>query len=294
MTNPLNQLKMNYRKYVGGVFSLLLFISLLGCTAKKKTDLQNMSLQGKVKQMIETQYIAVEKFGKVEKGDLYRRDGWDMTIDFNEQGNYSKITYFDSYGQIVGYTDYLYNKQNQLTTEQNYDAEGGFSDKRVYSYDEKNRINQIVRLNSSGNLTGSTLIEYDDKKNIIERASYNARGKLLGKEVSKTDKNDFPIETKIYNSENRLVNYRTEAFDKKGLRRELTVFSPEEDVLMKISFNYDKKGNLILQEGTDETGAAFLPVRYEYEFDKQKNWIRRVEYVGDKPTFVTERHFQYY
>ena len=286
---------MNYRKYVGGTFSLLLFISLLGCTTEKKTDLRNLSLQGKVKQMIETQYIAVEKFGKIEKGDLYREsNGWDMTIDFNEQGNYSRITYFDSYGREVGYTDFSYNEQNQLVAEQNYDAEGNLSDNRTYSYDEKNRVNQIIRFNNAGGLTGSTLTEYDDKKNMIERATYNARGRLLGKEVSKTNENDFPIETKIYNSENNLVNYRTEVFDKKGLRRELTALSPEEDVLMKISFDYDKRGNLILQEGTDETGAAFLPVRYEYEFDNRKNWIKRVEYIGDKPTFVVERQFQYY
>jgi hypothetical protein len=78
------------------------------------------------------------------------------------------------------------------------------------------------------------------------------------------------------------------------LRTELAVLSPEEEVIMKVFFKYDKKENLILQEGVDEIGQPFLPKRYEYEFDKHGNWTKRVEYEGDKPTFVLERQFEYY
>ena len=285
---------MRYGKYFGGVFSILLLISLTGCATKKKTDLQNLALQGNVKQMIELQYLAVEKFGKVEKGDPYRTEGWDVVMNFNERGYYSKITYVDSYGKDVGYTDYLYSDQNVLIAEQNYDSEGGFSDKNVYSYDEKKRVSQILMINSSDGLNGSSLVDYDDKDHSVTESTYNSRGKLLRKEVQIVDKNGLPVETKIYNEENNLVNYRKETFDKNGSRTELTVLSPEEEVLMKVFFKYDKKENLVLQEGVDETGQAFLPMRYEYEFDKQGNWTKRVEYVGDKPTFVLERQFEYY
>ena len=285
---------MNYKNYLEWVFITLLLVLLPGCTAKKKTDLQTLALQGKVKQMIELQYFAVEKFGKVEKGDPYRQDGWDVVMDFNERGCYSKITYIDSYGQNVGYTDYLYNEQNELYSEHNYDAEGGFSDKRNYSYDEKKRAYEILLINSSDGLNGSVLLDYDDKENTVTESTYNARGKLLNKEVRKMDKNGLPIETKIYNGEKNLVNYRKETFDKNGLRTELTVLSPDEDVLMKIFFKYDDKDNLISQEGIDENGKAFLPTRFEYEFDKQGNWTKRVEYINNKPTFVLERQFEYY
>jgi hypothetical protein len=63
---------------------------------------------------------------------------------------------------------------------------------------------------------------------------------------------------------------------------------------MRIFLKYDAKENLISQEGADETGQAFLPVHYEYEFDKQGNWTKRIEYVGDKPASVLERQFEYY
>jgi len=273
---------------------LLPLILLLGCAAKKKTDLQNLSLNGKVKQMMEFQYIAVEKFGKVEKGDPYRSDGWDKVMDFNEQGNYTKITYSDSYGNEVGYTDYLYDSKQELFAEQHYDSEGGFSSRSEYSYDEKKRVSQIIRINSGDGLSGSTLIDYDDKENIVAESSYNSRGKLLRKETRKIDKNGFPVETKIYNGENSLVNHRKETFNNKGLRTDFIALSPDGDILMKVVFKYDKKENLILQEGVDEKGEAFLPKRYEYDFDKQGNWTRRVEYTGEKATSVQERHFEYY
>ncbi len=282
------------QKGLGGITLAFFLLFLSGCAAKKKTDLQNLSLHGKVKQMIELQYLAVEKFGKAEKGDLYREDGWDLIMNFNEDGYYSKIEYLDSYGNEVGYTDYLYNSDNELFTEQNYDAAGGFSDKKVFSYDDKKRVTQIVGFNNADGLSGSILIEYNEKENLIVEASYNFRGKLLGKEVRKVDKNGFPVETKIYNGEEKLINYRKEKFDKNGSREELSVLSPDGEVLMRVFFKYDKNENLISQEGTDEAGEAFLPIRYEYEFDKQGNWTKRVEYVGDKPTSLLERQFEYY
>jgi len=286
---------MNYRKYFGIVFSILLLISLPGCTAKNKSDLQNMSLQGKVKQIVELQYLAVEKFGKTEKGDLFREEGWDLILNFNEQGNYSKITHVDPYGKEVGYTDYLYDGQNGLLVSvQNYDSEGGFSDRANYVYDEKKRIYEVVMLNNNDGVSGSMLVDYDDKENRVTESVYNHRGMLLKKEIQKLDKKGLPVETKIFGEDNNLINYRKEKFDKNGLRSELTVLSPDEQVVMKVFFKYDKKENLILQEGIDEAGEAFLPVRYEYEFDKQGNWTKRVEYVGDKPTFVLERQIEYY
>ena len=285
---------MNYKKQVGAIFSIILLIILSGCSAKKKTDLQNLSLQGKVKQVIELQYLAVERFGKPEKGNLYRAEGWDLIMEFNEQGYFTKMTHVDPYGKEVGYTDYLYNEQNELVSELNYDSEGGFIDRTNLIYDEKRRLYETVTINSNDGISGSMLVDYDDKENKVTESVYNHRGMLLQKEIRWLDKKGLPVETRIFGEDNNLINYRKEKFDKNGLRSELTVISPDEEVIMNITFKYDKKENLILQEGTDEEGKAFLPVRYTYEFDKQGNWIKRVEYMGDRPTFILERQFDYY
>ncbi len=286
---------MSHKRFIGGIFSILLLITLSGCTAKKKTDLQEMSVQGKAKRITELQYLAVEKFGKVEKGDPYRPEGWDLIMDFDEQGYFSKTTSIDVQGEAVGYTDYLYNEQKQLVELLNYDAEGGFSDKALRTFDEKGRVYEVAMINSNGGINGSVLVDYNDKARTVTETSYNAQGKQMRKEVRQLNKKSLPVETRIYDGKNNLINHRTETFGKNGLRESLTVFLPEDgSIEMNITFKYDKKGNLILQKGTDNEGQQFLPQRYEYEFDERGNWIKRVEYSGESPEFVLERQFEYY
>jgi hypothetical protein len=217
-----------------------------------------------------------------------------MVILFDEKGYFLNISYMNSSGEEVGSVNYTYNEQNELIEEINYDAEGNFSDKNIYSYDEKRRVNQVIGVNSDGGLTGSVLTEYDDKTKQLTISSYNARGKLLCKELRTVNKKGLPLETKIYDAENNLINHRKERFNSNGLREKLIVYSSEGTVLMEVSFKYDKQENLLSQEGVDEKGEAFLPIRYEYLFDKQGNWTKRIEYIGDKPTLLLERQIEYY
>jgi len=268
-------------------FSLL----LCGCGSQKKTDLEKLSVRGKVKQIIELQYLAKEKFGKVEKGDSYREEGWDEAMEFNEEGYFTKKTSFDMYGREVGYSDYTYNEQGQLLEIRNYDAEGGFSDKNVYRYDEKKRVVEIINFGNSDRLNFSQVLEYNDKERQVTSSHYDARGKLLDKTIYLME-NEYPVETKEYNTDNVLCNHRKEKYNKSGQQEELTVYVPRP---MQILFEYDKKGNLVSRTGTDgEDGEAFSPVRYEYEFDEQGNWTKKIEYIGGKPSILVERQIDYY
>jgi hypothetical protein len=271
-----------------------LLVLLSGCTGKKKNDWDNLFLKGKVKQIIELQYLAVEKFGKIEKGDLYRQSDWDKIIIFDEKGYYSEITYLSSYGETVGRTDYTYTPNGNLLVEQNYDAEGGFSDKKQYFYDDKGRVNDILMFNNAGGSRGSKIIRYDDKNSEVTISTYNFSGMLTYKEVQKLDGNGFPTETKIYNGDDVLVNHRIDKFDKNGLRKQMTAFLPDGSVYVKLSFTYDKNHNLLLQEGVDGNNEAFLPERYEYAFDNSGNWTKRIHYTGDTPKFVLERQIEYF
>ena len=282
---------MKPRKIAILFFTLPLLLCGCGGEKKKTTDLEKLSIQGKVKQILELQYLAKEKFGKVEKGDLYREEGWDKVIVFNEKGYYEKVTDLDSYGEERGYSDYLYNPQGLLSEVRNHDEEGGFSDKKVYRYDEKNRIIEIINLGSSDRINSSLLMAYDDEKEQATSSFYDSRGKLVYKIVCQKE-NEYPVETKEYNADNVLVNHRREKYNKSGQLEELTVYVP---VSMRVLFGYDRKGNLVSKTGTDEEdGEAFLPVHYKYEFDKQGNWTKKIEYIGDKPTILVERQFEYY
>ena len=274
------------------IYFCLLAILLSGC-GNNKNDRENMGLSGNVKQIIELQFIAQMKFGKPEKGDLYREDGWDLIYLFNDKGFFEKITQLNQISDEVGHSEYKYNDKKQLTAEVSFDAEGGLSDKVVYTYDKNNRPTQAIAFNNTDNITGSTLYEY--KNDTIVASSYNARGNLKTKVVQKVNKDGFPVETKIYGEDNVMVNHRKERHDKEGRLETLIVLHPENGAtVMNVRLKYDKQGNIIKKEGTDENGEDFLPTRYEYTFDNTGNWVSKIEYIGDKPTFITERQIEYY
>lgn len=282
---------MNYCK----LFALILPLALCGCKGKPTSDWENMGLSGKVKQIIEQQYLPEVRFGKVEKGDLYRTDGWDCIYYFNEKGRFEKVSQLDAMSDELSYTSYTYNQNDTLTIETSYDSEGEISEKSVFSYDEKGRVSQVVIFNNTDNLTGSRLYEYDDKSNTATVCAYSPRGRLLNKAVTKMDKNDHPTEFKLYNESNQLVNFRQETHDKSGKLNRLTILNPEDQtVMMVVAFSYDKQGNLVLQEGLDGNGEAFIPCRYEYQFDAKGNWTQKIEYEGESPKSVTERQIEYY
>ena len=258
------------------ILSLIFAFFMSGCSDKNKTDIEKFSLKGKVKQLTEMQYYAVDKFGKAEKGDAFREEGWDFIMEFNEMGNFGKVTQIDVEGKEVGHTEYVYNQDGNLIIENNYDAEGGFSNRNVFGYDDKKRIKEIIRFSDSDNITQSRILEYNEKDMTITTVSYSGGGAFQGKEIKKLDKNGFPIETKIFNKTEQLVNHRKEEPGKQGLLEKLMVIGEDGSSLMFVTFKYDKDDNLILQEGLDNEGNAFLPVRYEYEFDNIGNCLFRL------------------
>ena len=49
---------------------------LVGCGDGQESDLEKLCLKGKVKSMSEYKYRAEERYGKVEKGEPFREEGW--------------------------------------------------------------------------------------------------------------------------------------------------------------------------------------------------------------------------
>ena len=58
-------------------------------------------------------------------------------------------------------------------------------------------------------------------------------------------------------------------------------------------FIYDDKGNLIEANRYDENNTLEEEA-YEYQFDDNKNWIKKITVKDDKATFIIEREIEYY
>jgi hypothetical protein len=192
------------------LFILSLAISLLcSCsnTAPKqdseaqvqKIDLQDMNLKGKVKQLQENTYRAVEKNGEIQKGDINSS----ITYIFNDQGNkmeenvyykgtlYKKITYkYDDTGKMIEENWYNPNG-SKITYNCKYDAkgnkielhvystDGNLDMKQTYKYDTKgNKIEMNVYIGDNGSLDSKYTYKYDDKGDKMEENEYRKDGSL--------------------------------------------------------------------------------------------------------------------
>lgn len=268
---------------------------LVGCEGRKENDLEKLFLKGKVKSMSEYRYRAEERYGKVEKGEPFREEGWDKLILFGENGMYVEAQHLTPNGDLVGKTVYQYDKENKKIMEQELDSEGGLSEKITFSYNEDKKLYQVLRLNDMDGIVSSMMIDVrDDGK--VEHNYYGPSGLMLRREVMVMNRKGLPEETMIYSSEKKLVNHRKEEYNGNGQLEKLQVFAPEDGTLiMTVNFTYDDSNNIILQEGVDNISReGFLPIKYEYEFDDKGNWTRCVEYEGSTPVFVVEREFEYY
>ena len=57
---------------------------------------------------------------------------------------------------------------------------------------------------------------------------------------------------------------------------------------------YDEKGNNIEVNWYNSDGSLASKWTYKYEFDKQGNWIKRIDFKDEIPEFILEREYEYY
>ena len=83
-------------------------------------------------------------------------------------------------------------------------------------------------------------------------------------------------------------------YDDKGNRIESATYDVYGELMGKSKFKYDDKGNQIEWAYYDKDGELDYTEIYELEYDSKGNWIKKITYKDDKPTFISEREIEYY
>lgn len=112
------------------------------------------------------------------------------------------------------------------------------------------------------------LVIYNEHGDIIERNTYHY-GHLNEKHIFKYNDKGNRIESNFYKSNGRLDWKTTHRYDDKGNRIEWNIYNSD--------------------------GSLYKKYTSEYEYDKQGDWIKRIDY-GDNntPSTITERKIEYY
>lgn len=291
---------------------------MIGCNTNKskiETDLEKRGFKGKVKSIKSTTYKAIEKFGKIQKGEEVDK----LLSIFNEKGNFTERIYSKN-GKIDSKQTYIYNDKGNIIEQKEYDSDGNLklqttynyddngnkieentfggyqTQKTTYKYDDKRReVESLITLSFQG-INGSAELritkEYDQKGNIIEEKNYNNHNKLSSKGIYTYDERGNKIKEIFINLDSKKPEEKNiYIYDKNNNKIEVQKYISE-NLSEKTTIKYDEKGNILEEHITDFNIKTSFKIVYKN--DKTGNPIEKVYYNNGILYMIDEIEIEYY
>lgn len=305
---------------------IIIFFLIVSCN--NYNDLKKYNLKGKVESVTEYEYTGVEKFGKpVEEYFLA-----DRTFLFNTQGNiisyndwYKKETkIIDIKGNVKEINlykrfdlpggDYIFiskvinkfDSKNKIVKSTTYNSSGDLENEKKYIYDSDERLKKTIEkdlilknedisyYNKNCNLTKKLRLSFNKKVILKAGFIYDTLNNIIQEDWVFNEK-DFSQKKIKYNAKNQVVE-ENESFKSKTILNTI--------IKNKTNYNYNKAGKLTRREVyiNNEKPKIYnyiykknKKMLYIYsDYDVNKNWLSRVEYVNDKLTKIIKRNIFYY
>ena len=322
----------NHRLKIKFFLILLLLFFQFSCSDENKnqTSIEKMKLHGKVQNLKITQYKAIDKFGEITTADTLKDiRGWtEIEYVFDKNGNMIKDKFHVKdrrfsifYGKVENYENtlideykyndynnvierrvldesntlwkYTYNAQQNLITEE-YWENGKLNSKKIYIYDELGNEAEMNEYDGNGDLLYKTIYTHigNEVGTIENQLRYDASGEvdynwnrmydIAGNEMQSDFRGEsHSLKKNAYNDRNELIE-------------EQYLYSSNEPMWIK-TFDYDGLGNLVRETKIDYSSQNDdYEKSYKYEFDKEQNWIKKVEYSKVNPVMVVLREIKYY
>ncbi len=293
-------------KYFTAFLSCLILFSCSrhAVVKHKKTDLEVLHYNGKVKMITYNVYKAIGDSTKPEKGNLMSK----MITRCNESGYFTEQSYFKG-GEKLSY-------QVVRRYDTNFNIIGEERVQSVLQYltpgDTKpdslsiNRDSFLIKLDDRGNKAEVKAYEngkpwyrdvnwFDEKGNLIEQKEYVPWDTLNKIETFKYDEKGNLVQKGWLHPDSSVINKYSYTYNDKGDFTNLITYKSDGTVSSKETRKYDDKGNKTQDSCVNNDGSVLYNSRYVFTaFDDKGNWIKEIYYDNNKPFSVTERFIEYY
>ncbi len=197
---------------------------------------------------------------------------------------------------------YKYNSDNKPVEEISYNGLGEISHRYEYKYDSNNLI-EYTTYDESNEILSKTKSTYDNT-NLIKSISYKSDGSANASYnytyingILETDKefnsvNEILREHK-YNQDGEMLENISYHYKSEQEPNVIYIGQPPFPYTEKWEFIYNKD-NLKIAENHYYNNSKVETRKYEYEFDMNKNWTKRITFYGIKPDNIIEREITYY
>jgi len=285
------------------LFLILSHTLLVGFSKGYKTHLQKLGLKGKVKEVVNSTYEVETNSGEINKDErvnyIFSNGPFDILtgngnskLIFNENGSMLECKIYKIDGSLHYKVIYSYDKKGYLMEENLYDSIGEVKYKsKLKNHTIKNPyLSELVETyDSKGKLIITEEREFDDSGNIIEsRTTYIETDGDKNSRISKMEYNsnkNLIREEKI--SVDRVIEY---SYNEKDLLKSVAMY----DSNMRIKdygykrYEYNDNGDIV------EIETSINKKNYQYDYDENGNWIKRIQFDKGIPSFLTEREIEYY
>lgn len=287
----------------------------------KKTDLEKAALKGKVKILILESYKAESIDGKVVPGVRSAYSSENYSKQYNEKGYLIEKIEYSSGGTLIKYkhifkydkkennveqntyysNDTLYykiiiryDKYGNILTENTFDDEGNLESQIKFKYNKRKKISRI-EYDQDKKMECKNTYKYNEKGLISEDNRFLSDNKLFRKFRYKYDEKGNQIEEKVYDPDDSLIYCNSWKYNDKGFKIEFTYTDIKKNKLSnKHIYNYDEQGNPIEHTEYDSEGNLVNKDKWEYEYDKENNWTKKIEFLRGNPRFISIRKIEYY
>ena len=230
------------------------------------------TLNGKVKEVVEKNYLGVEQDGKVIRGDrltVDARDSIEWTNDFrltyDEDGNLIESVLLDENDETI-------EQQKQTVVEgrivkSELSRNDTLREYSKLSYNDAGQLEKVEVFNLPiDTLRFSVLLSTDEQGNAVEWQFLDSKGDPTTKFIFTVNQEGGRTGYKFYNKEGEKTDEQ--------------------------KFTYNDMGFLAKQVTIDEEGKESV-YEYEYEYGELDNWVKVIGY-SDRYNMVTERTITYF
>lgn len=265
----------------------LLFLSILilfGCQSEKPNETTVLgiltpyfffpeTLKGKVKEVKELNYWAVEKDGDVVAGEQITMADRDSLLNWTNDF----VIQFDKSGFI-----------EQIK----------FLDEKNESFGQWEAINEEGEMKSANWITKDTIrnylnLVYKDGV-LIKGERYRAKVDTLMSKFESEFNEDGNFSTlQFYNFKNEPTVKYDYSYDPEGFISKYS-FSRNDTIRGGMNFTHNENGFTESQEVYNKLTGTSETWKYKYEYDELGNWINYVASKNNKPEVVCTRSYVYY
>lgn len=255
-------------------------------------DVRRLSLNGRVKSLQQTSYLAVSKGDDILRG---KKQGEFVDYTFNKEGNIISETSYTDAGVLLSMRRVEYDTLGNISKEIYTAPNGTTQSYALFKYDKDQRLKWKRKYDADHSVSFKTVYHRDPEGNPAKVITYQKDGKVYLEYNSLFDAYGNQVESNSpvrpsdaaeYNNVLRLFNFQ-------GRIEVESVYSPSDSLLLNRTYKYSPSGEVV-SGSSCEPGKDVVSFVYKFYRDKHDNWKKRIKFVNGKPILYEERVYTYY